>query len=86
MPDRLIYFNISGLGYDGPYYLRTNDGYELDLIFGLSGVTYAVEIKLSTSPGKGDQERLEKAANLIGVKKIWNQPQLRCCKRPLNWK
>lgn len=65
----LIFLNISGFSYDGPYYLRTNDGYEIDLIFSLSGITYAIEIKLSSSPGRGDRERIEKAAGMIGADK-----------------
>ena len=63
----LIFLNIYGFSYDGPYYLRTNDGYEIDLIFSLSGINYAIEIKLSSSPGAGDRDRLEKAARLIGA-------------------
>ena len=56
-----------GVHYDGPYYLRTNDGYEIDLIFGLSGTTYAIEIKLTSSPGQGDMRRLNKTADMIGA-------------------
>ncbi len=62
----LIYLNAEGLQYDGPYYLRTNDGYEIDLIFTLAGTTFAVEVKLTASPGKADMERLQKASALIG--------------------
>jgi hypothetical protein len=47
--------------------LRTNDGYKIDLILSLSGMTYAIEIKLSSSPGKGDRERIEKTADMIGA-------------------
>ncbi len=63
----LIFLNIHGFGYDGPYFFRTNDGFEIDLIFALSGLIYAIEIKLSTSPTPGDKDRLEKAARLIGA-------------------
>jgi predicted AAA+ superfamily ATPase len=63
----LIVLSISGSSYEGPYYLRTNDGYEIDLILSLSGMTYAIEIKLSSSPGKGDRERIEKTAKMIGA-------------------
>jgi hypothetical protein len=63
----LIFLNLSGFSYEGPYYLRTNDGYEIDLIFSLSGITYAIEIKLSSAPGKGDREQVEKAAGMIGA-------------------
>jgi predicted AAA+ superfamily ATPase len=65
----LIFLNLSGSGYEGPYYLRTNDGYEIDLILSLSGMTYAIEIKLSSSPGKGDRERIEKTADMIGAER-----------------
>jgi predicted AAA+ superfamily ATPase len=63
----LIFLNLSGSSYEGPYYLRTNDGYEIDLILSLSGMTYAIEIKLSSSPGKGDRERIEKTADMISA-------------------
>jgi uncharacterized protein len=63
----LIFLNLSGFSYEGPYYLRTNDGYEIDLIFSLLGITYAIEIKLSSAPGKGDREQVEKAAGIIGA-------------------
>jgi len=62
----LIFLNNSAAQYDGPYYLRTNDGYEVDLIFVLSGITYAIEIKLTSLPGQSDMQRLQKAADLIG--------------------
>ena len=65
----LISLNNRGVQYDGPYYLRTNDGYEIDLILGLSGITYAIEVKLTSSPGKGDAEPLQKAADMIGAAK-----------------
>jgi predicted AAA+ superfamily ATPase len=63
----LMALNISGSSYEGPYFLRTNDGYEIDLILSVSGMTYAIEIKLSSSPGRGDRERIEKAADMIGA-------------------
>ena len=44
----LIFLNNTGATFDGPYYLRTNDGYEVDLIIVLSGVTYTIEIKLTS--------------------------------------
>ena len=62
----LIFLNNSGAAFDGSYYLRTNDGYEVDLIIVLSGITYAIEIKLTSQPGKSDMQRLQKAADLIG--------------------
>jgi hypothetical protein len=32
----------------------------------LSGITYAIEIKLTSLPGQSDMQRLQKAADLIG--------------------
>jgi hypothetical protein len=65
----MIFLNMRGLPFDGPYYLRTTDGHELDLVFRLHGITYAVEIKLSSSPGTDDMKRLRKAAEMIGAEK-----------------
>jgi predicted AAA+ superfamily ATPase len=62
----LIFLNNTGAAFDGPYYLRTNDGYEVDLIIVLSGITYAIEVKLTSQPGRSDMQRLQKAADLIG--------------------
>jgi hypothetical protein len=62
----LIFLNNSGTQFDGPYYLRTNDGYEVDLIIVFSGITYAIEIKLTSLPRQSDMQRLQKAADLIG--------------------
>jgi len=63
----LICLNARGLSFDGPYFLRTTDGHELDLVFRLYGATYAVEIKLSSAPGTDDMKRLRKAAEMIGA-------------------
>jgi predicted AAA+ superfamily ATPase len=49
------------------YYLRTSDQYELDLVLDQGRDLWAVEIKLTTSPGPADMARLDKAANLIGA-------------------
>jgi len=65
----LACLNILGLSFDGPYHLRTTDGHELDLVFRLGSVTYAIEIKLSSSPGTDDMKRLRKAAEIIGAEK-----------------
>ncbi len=46
-------------------FLRTNDGYEVDLVLELSGRRWAIEVKLTTSPGPADFERLAKGADLI---------------------
>lgn len=49
------------------YYFRTSDQHELDLVLELGSERWAVEIKLSASPGPADMARLEKAADLIGA-------------------
>ena len=51
------------------FFLRTSDGFEIDLLLKIQGVIWAVEVKLSTAPGKADLERLMKAADLVGAEK-----------------
>jgi len=51
------------------YYLRTSDGYELDLILFFQKGCWAFEIKLSTSPDQRDMKRLNIAADLIKADK-----------------
>jgi len=48
-----------------PYYLRTSDKYEIDLILDFGGSLYAIEIKLTSSPDSDDVTRFRKAAELI---------------------
>jgi uncharacterized protein len=62
----LIFLNMENINFDGPYYFRTNDGNEIDLIFIVNRSIFTVEIKLSSSPARDDMERLKKAADLIG--------------------
>jgi predicted AAA+ superfamily ATPase len=50
-----------------PSYLRTSDGYEIDLVFRLGDRTWAIEIKLTSDPSPQDLNRLNKAADLIGA-------------------
>jgi predicted AAA+ superfamily ATPase len=52
-----------------PFFLRTSDGYEIDLLFSLAGELWAIEIKLTASPGIDDFRRLDKAADLVGAGK-----------------
>jgi hypothetical protein len=49
------------------YYFRTSDQYELDLVLDLGAELWAIEVKLSSSPGRADMDRLEKTADLIGA-------------------
>lgn len=50
-----------------PHFLRTSDGYEIDLLLQLAGGTVAVEVKLSASPAPQDLARLERAADLAAA-------------------
>jgi hypothetical protein len=49
------------------YYFRTSDQYELDLVLDFGKERWAVEIKLTASPGPSDMGRLDKAADMIGA-------------------
>ena len=49
------------------YYFRTSDQYELDLVLDLGGKLWAIEIKLTTSPGPADLARVTKTAEMIGA-------------------
>ncbi|MBL9174225.1 MAG: ATP-binding protein [Verrucomicrobiales bacterium] len=48
-----------------PSYLRTSDGFEIDLVFTLGAKTWAVEVKLTTDPSPQELSRLHRAADLI---------------------
>ena len=52
-----------------PYFFRTSDGKEIDLVLEKGGVLWAVEIKLSALPGEGDVGSLASAMGLIGAKR-----------------
>ncbi len=65
-----ILFTLKAMGESfEAYYLRTSDGYELDLMLFFSKGCWAFEIKLSTSPDQRDLERLNIAADLIKADK-----------------
>jgi predicted AAA+ superfamily ATPase len=49
------------------YFLRTSDGYEIDLLLALGGGTAAIEIKLSAHATPQDLARLERAADLVSA-------------------
>jgi len=59
---------LAGLLFE-PYFFRTADGYELDLVLDVGGKLWAVEIKLTPAPSLSDMHRLEKTADLINAKK-----------------
>lgn len=52
-----------------PFFLRTSDRYEIDLVLVPRGEIWAIEVKLTSSPGPEDFDRLEKAAALIGARR-----------------
>ena len=52
-----------------PYYLRTSDQYEIDLILDFGNRLYAIEIKLTSSPDSDDVKRFRKASDLIKADK-----------------
>jgi hypothetical protein len=51
------------------FYFRTSDQQEIDLVLDFGRELWAVEVKLSSSPGPDDMGRLDKAADMIGAKR-----------------
>ena len=64
----LTCLNVNGLNHEA-FFLRTGDGYELDLVLKIRGEIWGLEIKLSTTPSNADLERLEKTGKLIAADK-----------------
>jgi hypothetical protein len=52
-----------------PYYLRTSDQYEIDLLLDFGTERWACEIKLTAAPRAEDLARLNKVADLVGAHK-----------------
>lgn len=50
-----------------PYYFRTSDLYEIDLVVDTGRELWAIEVKLTASPGPDDMARLDRAADMIGA-------------------
>ena len=50
-----------------PYFFRTSDGHEIDLVLDLGTERWAVEVKLTASPSPADMAKLEKTADVIGA-------------------
>jgi predicted AAA+ superfamily ATPase len=59
------------------YYLRTSDQFELDLVLDFGTTLWAVEIKLTASPGPQDMARLNKTADLINASRRFLVSQTR---------
>lgn len=58
--------SASGRRFDA-YHFRTSDQHELDLVLDMGKGLWAIEVKLTASPGAADMERLDKTADLIGA-------------------
>ena len=52
-----------------PFFFRTSDGHEIDLVLDFGRSLWAVEAKLTASPGSGDFDRLNKTADMIKADK-----------------
>ncbi len=52
-----------------PYYLRTSDQYEIDLILDFGSRLCAIEVKLTSSPDSEDIKRFRKTADMIKADK-----------------
>lgn len=52
-----------------PYFFRTSDGHEIDLLLETRGERWAIEIKLTSSPGADVVARLSKVADLVGARR-----------------
>lgn len=50
-----------------PYFFRTSDGHEIDLVLDFGNERWAIEVKLTASPAPADMDKLNKVADLIGA-------------------
>jgi predicted AAA+ superfamily ATPase len=50
-----------------PYFFRTSDGQEIDLVLDTGTERWAIEVKLTGSPSPADMEKLDRSADLIGA-------------------
>lgn len=50
-----------------PFFFRTSDGHELDLLLKYEAKLWAIEMKLSSSPDRRDLDRLNKIADMVGA-------------------
>ena len=50
-----------------PYFLRTSDGYELDLVLDWGAERWAVEIRLTSNPSSAMIDRLHQTADMINA-------------------
>ncbi len=59
------------------YHFKTSDQYELDLVLDFGKELWAVEVKLTSSPGPDDMRRLSKTAELIKASQVFLVSQTR---------
>lgn len=59
------------------YHCRTSDGREIDLVLDREGELWAIEVKLTASPGPADMRRLDETADLIGAERRYLVSQTR---------
>jgi predicted AAA+ superfamily ATPase len=52
-----------------PYFFRTSDGLEIDLLLDMGQEKWAIEIKLTSHPSRDDLDRLSRAADLVQASK-----------------
>jgi predicted AAA+ superfamily ATPase len=52
-----------------PFFLRTSDGYEVDLLLEVGKELWAIEVKLTSQPSPADLARLNKAADFVRADK-----------------
>jgi hypothetical protein len=50
-----------------PFFLRTSDGYEIDLLVEVGGRRWAIEVKLTSHPSPQDMARFDKVAAWVDV-------------------
>lgn len=66
----VVFLQNNDVHFDGPYYLRTHDGIELDLVLTISGELWGFEIKLTTNPTAEDISALERKGRLLNADKM----------------
>lgn len=52
-----------------PYFFRTSDGYEIDLLLDWGTELWAIEIQLGSNPASAEIDRLQKVADMVGAQK-----------------
>ena len=68
--------SMYGQSFDA-YYFRTSDQHELDLVLDFGKELWAIEIKLTSSPGPDDMARLSKSADMIKASRCFLISQIR---------